>query len=82
MLNAATAMISVRMMNITRFSIATARKKRMRHRPVAYPGVHRERACQIARHLGRGEHVVELQPHARHTLHAVEPARIVDADEC
>ena len=27
MLNAATAMISVRMMNITRFSICTARKK-------------------------------------------------------
>ena len=52
MLNAATATISVRMMNITRFSIATARKKlawlRVQSRSSASIGSVRERSRATA----------------------------------
>ncbi len=54
MLNAATATISVRMMNITRFSICTARKKfawlRVQSRTSADTGIfcHRSRATSGA----------------------------------
>ena len=82
MLNAATATISVRMMNIMRFSICTARKKlawlRVQSRTSA---LHRQLLPQVARDGGRGEQVVELQAHAGHAVQPVELLRILDVDE-
>jgi hypothetical protein len=74
MLNAATATISVRMMNITRFSICTARKKLAWLRVQSVTKTSASiRLTELARHARRGEQVVELQAHAGDlVLHAVE----------
>ena len=82
MLNAATATISVRMMNITRFSICDgAEEVRVIARPVAHFGVDTGSVCQQApRDQRRGEQVVELEPHAGHAVEPVELLRVVDVD--
>ena len=66
MLNAATATISVRMMNITRFSIChRAEEVRVAARPVADLGVDAAACATSSRATARRrEQVVELQPHA------------------
>ena len=82
MLNAATATISVRMMNITRFSICTARKKfawlRVQSRISAWTGSF---CHEVARDGRRRKQIVELEPDARHALEAVELLRVLDVHE-
>jgi hypothetical protein len=75
-------MISVRMMNITRFSIATARKKFawlcVQSRSSASTPTCRasERAT-----AGRREQVVDLEPHAGDAVDAVEAPRVVEVED-
>ena len=82
MLNAATATMSVRMMNITRFSICTARKKfawlRVQSRISACTGSF---CHEVARDERRREEVVELEPHAGHAVETVQALRVLDVDE-
>ena len=82
MLNAATAMISVRMMNITRFSICTARKKLAwlaSSRGLRRSTLRRPASSRATR--GAAIQVVELEPHARHAVQPVELLRVVEVDQ-
>ena len=65
MLNAATATISVRMMNIILFSICDrAEEVGVAARPIADLDVDRHDPREIARDRRCREHVVQLEPHA------------------
>ena len=82
MLNAATATMSVRMMNITRFSIChRAEEIRVVARPVADVGVDGQLGEELHRDARRGEHVVELQPDAAGIGQPVQLLRVLDVDE-
>jgi hypothetical protein len=82
MLNAATAMISVRMMNMTRFSICTARKKfawlcvQSRTSPLILSVPASERG-----HRRRNEEIVQLQPHPGRSVQPIELLRVVEVDQ-
>ena len=83
MLNAATATISVRMMNITRFSICTARKKLAWLRVQSRISASTRQLCQQARARPRGA-ANRSSSFSRTPRHAVEPVellRVVDVDQ-